>query len=58
VTFAGSGDGILISGSFDASVRIWDVKSQNMKPIMVLEDARDSVSCVLAGGTAGKGGEG
>jgi mitogen-activated protein kinase organizer 1 len=51
------GDSVLVSGSFDASVRIWDVKSQNMKPIMVLEEARDSVSCVLAGQGGGKGGE-
>jgi mitogen-activated protein kinase organizer 1 len=57
VTFAGQADSVLISGSFDASVRIWDVKSQNAKPVMVLEDARDSVSCVLAGQSAGKGGE-
>ena len=55
--FAGQGDSVLVSGSFDASVRIWDMKSQNMKPIMVLEEARDSVSCVLAGQGAGKGGE-
>lgn len=48
---------MLISGSFDSSVRIWDVKSQQMKPIMVLDEARDSVSCVLAGSGAGKGGE-
>jgi mitogen-activated protein kinase organizer 1 len=57
VKFAGAGDSVLISGSFDSSVRIWDVKSQNMKPIMVLDEAKDSVSCVLAGGGAGKGGE-
>ncbi|TVY53427.1 WD repeat domain-containing protein [Lachnellula suecica] len=57
VTFAGASDSLLISGSFDASVRIWDVKSQNMKPIMVLEEARDSVTCVLTGAGAGKGGE-
>lgn len=43
----------MISGSFDSSVRIWDVKAQNTKPIMVLDDARDSVSCVLAGGKGG-----
>jgi mitogen-activated protein kinase organizer 1 len=49
VAFAGSADSVLVSGSFDASVRIWDVKSQQMKPIMVLDEARDSVSCVLAG---------
>lgn len=48
---------MLISGSFDASVRIWDVKSQNMKPIMVLEEAKDSVSCVLAGSGTGRAGE-
>ncbi|KAG0646399.1 WD repeat domain-containing 83 [Hyphodiscus hymeniophilus] len=57
VTFAGQADSVLVSGSFDASVRIWDVKSHNAKAIMVLEDARDSVSCVLAGHGAGKGGE-
>jgi mitogen-activated protein kinase organizer 1 len=48
---------VLVSGSFDGSVRIWDVKSQQMKPIMVLEEAKDSVSCVLAGGAAGIAGE-
>jgi mitogen-activated protein kinase organizer 1 len=57
VAFAGNGDSVLVSGSFDASVRIWDVKSQQMKPIMVLEDATDSVSCVLAGPAAGAAGE-
>lgn len=31
-------------GSFDATVRIWDCKSSSMKPIQVLEEARDSVS--------------
>ena len=50
MSFGGVGDSVLVSGSFDASVRIWDVKSQNAKPIMVLEEARDSVSCVLCGG--------
>lgn len=31
-------------GSFDATVRLWDCKSQAVKPIQVLEDAKDSVS--------------
>jgi len=57
VCFAGVGDSVLISGSFDSSVRIWDVKSNSMKPIMVLEEAKDSISCVLSGSQAGKGGE-
>jgi mitogen-activated protein kinase organizer 1 len=50
VAFAGAGDSVLVSGSFDTSVRIWDIKARGMKPIMVLDEARDSVSCVLVGG--------
>ncbi|KAG9232443.1 WD40-repeat-containing domain protein [Amylocarpus encephaloides] len=59
ITFAGMGDSLLISGGFDTSVRIWDVKSKNAKPIMVLEEAGDSISCVVAGNGEGngKGGE-
>ena len=33
-------------GSFDTTIRIWDCKSQSTKPIQVLEDAKDSVSCL------------
>ncbi|RDW71502.1 hypothetical protein BP6252_08065 [Coleophoma cylindrospora] len=50
VTFAGADDSVLVSGSFDASVRLWDLKAQSQKPIMALEEARDSISCVLVGG--------
>ena len=57
VTFAGQGDSVLVSGSFDATVRIWDIRSQSGKAIMVLEEARDSVSCVLAGRGVWKGWE-
>lgn len=32
------------TGSFDATVRLWDCKSQSTKPIQVFEEARDSVS--------------
>ena len=35
---------LICIGSFDATVRIWDCKSSSMKPIQVLEEARDSVS--------------
>ena len=35
-----------MSGSFDATVRVWDAKSAAAKPVMVWEDAGDSVSCV------------
>lgn len=57
VCFAGAGDSVLISGSLDTTVRIWDVKSNSQKPIMILNEARDSISCVLSGSQAGKGGE-
>ncbi|KAJ5054894.1 uncharacterized protein L3040_001156 [Drepanopeziza brunnea f. sp. 'multigermtubi'] len=60
VTFAAQGDSVLVSGSFDASVRLWDVRSQSGKPVMVLDDARDSVTCVLVSreGGGGRGGGG
>ena len=32
------------TGSFDATVRLWDCKSQSTKPIQTFEEARDSVS--------------
>ncbi|RKF56878.1 WD repeat domain-containing protein 83 [Golovinomyces cichoracearum] len=49
VAFAGESASLLVSGSFDATVRIWDLKSRNVKPVMVLNEATDSVSCVIAG---------
>jgi hypothetical protein len=47
VAFAGQDDSVLLSGSLDRSVRIWDVKSRNANPIMVLDEAKDSVSSVV-----------
>ena len=44
VGFGGEEDSVVASGSYDATVRLWDCKSQSTKPIQVLEDARDSVS--------------
>ncbi|KAI9885544.1 MAG: hypothetical protein M1823_002643 [Watsoniomyces obsoletus] len=44
VDFGGEGDSVVVSGSFDATVRLWDCKSQSTKPIQVLEEAKDSVS--------------
>ena len=46
VAFGGADDSVVVSGSFDASVRLWDCKSQSTRPIQVLEEARDSVSSV------------
>jgi mitogen-activated protein kinase organizer 1 len=47
VAFAGQDDSVLISGSLDRSVRIWDVKSRNANPIMILDEAKDSVSSIV-----------
>lgn len=38
------------SGSFDATVRLWDCKSQSTKPIQVLEEAKDSISSLHVAG--------
>lgn len=37
---------MVVSGSFDATVRLWDCKAGSTKPIQVLEEAGDSVSSV------------
>lgn len=47
VAFAGEADSCVISGSFDASMKIWDGKSQSRKAIMSMGDAKDAVSSVL-----------
>ena len=46
VEFAGSDDSVLVSGSDDRSVRLWDVKSRDAKPLMVWEEAKDGVTCL------------
>jgi len=44
VDFGGEDQSVVVSGSFDATVRLWDCNSQSMKPIQVLEEAKDSIS--------------
>ncbi|KAL8729083.1 MAG: hypothetical protein Q9181_005129 [Wetmoreana brouardii] len=44
VGFGGEEGSVVISGSFDATVRLWDCKSQSTKPIQIFEDSKDSVS--------------
>ncbi|KAI1180894.1 WD40-repeat-containing domain protein [Nemania sp. FL0916] len=58
VCFAGDGDGLVVSGGLDASVRIWDSRSGNPKPVQVLTEAKDAVTALAApsGGGGGNGG--
>ncbi|KAL8997721.1 MAG: hypothetical protein Q9169_003050 [Polycauliona sp. 2 TL-2023] len=44
VGFGGEDGSVVVSGSFDATVRLWDCKSQSTKPIQVFEESKDSVS--------------
>lgn len=46
VAFGGEGDSVVVSGSFDGTVRFWDTKGGGGRPIMVLNEAGDSVSCL------------
>ncbi|KAG6032736.1 hypothetical protein E4U41_007152 [Claviceps citrina] len=50
VRFAGDGDSLVVSGGFDTSTRIWDVKSGSVKPIQVLDEARDAITCLAVRG--------
>ncbi|KAI1776167.1 WD40 repeat-like protein [Hypoxylon cercidicola] len=50
VAFGGEDDALLVSGSVDTSVRVWDVKSNSLKPVQVLSEARDSVTAVAVRG--------
>lgn len=49
--FAGEGDSVVVTGSYDGMVKVWDTKSSNYKPIMTLDDAKDSITdvCVFDG---------
>jgi mitogen-activated protein kinase organizer 1 len=44
VSFATPTSSVIASGSDDRSVRLWDVKSHDPKPLMVLSEAKDNVS--------------
>lgn len=50
VKFGGEGDSVVISGSYDASVRLWDIKAQGNRPLMILAEGRDSVTDVAVAG--------
>ena len=44
VKFGGEEDSVAITGSYDASVRLWDLKAQGNRPMMVLSEGRDSIT--------------
>ena len=46
VAFGAEGS-VVITGSLDTSVKLWDAKSNSGKPLMSLDDSRDSISSVV-----------
>ena len=48
--FGGEGDAVVISGSFDSTIRLWDARSQSTKPLMVMQEAKDSVTSLVVTG--------
>jgi mitogen-activated protein kinase organizer 1 len=37
---------ILATGSFDTAVKLWDLRTNNTKPIQILEQAQDSITTI------------
>ncbi|KAI7162629.1 WD40 repeat-like protein [Hortaea werneckii] len=50
VAFGGVGDAVVVSGSFDGTVKVWDSRARGERPIMSLGEARDAVSSVFVRG--------
>lgn len=48
--FGGEGDAVIVSGSFDGTVKVWDGKSRDSRPIMTFSEAKDAVSSVAVRG--------
>ncbi|KAJ6130331.1 hypothetical protein N7512_003111 [Penicillium capsulatum] len=48
VQFAGEGDSVVVSGSADTTINLWDTRSNAHKPIQTLSEASDTVSCLHA----------
>lgn len=39
-------DDIIASGSYDSTIRVWDLRASNRHPIQTMKDAKDSVSSI------------
>jgi mitogen-activated protein kinase organizer 1 len=37
---------VIVTGSYDATVKVWDCRSQDQAPIQTLKEAKDSVTAV------------
>ncbi|KAE8355746.1 WD40-repeat-containing domain protein [Aspergillus coremiiformis] len=46
VQFAGQGDSVVVSGSADTTINLWDTRSNSTKPIQTLTEATDTVSSI------------
>lgn len=44
-----TGEDIYASASYDSTVRLWDARSRSKEPLMMLDQAKDAVTCVAAG---------
>ncbi|KAJ5181176.1 hypothetical protein N7472_011136 [Penicillium cf. griseofulvum] len=44
VQFAGDGDSVVVTGSADTTINLWDTRSTSYKPIQTLTEATDTVS--------------
>ncbi len=44
----GAGEGIYASALYDSTIRLWDARSRSQEPLMILDEAKDTVACVAA----------
>ncbi|OQO14077.1 hypothetical protein B0A48_00953 [Cryoendolithus antarcticus] len=46
VAWGGEGDSVVVSGSWDGGVRVWDLRSRGERAVAIFGKAGDAVSCV------------
>jgi mitogen-activated protein kinase organizer 1 len=45
--FAGEADAVVVTGSYDGLVKVWDTRSNSYKPIMTMDEAKDAITDVV-----------